>query len=201
MEYTKNLKLSKPSYDDDVDVQVLNNNSDILDDFVANLITNVDNQNVQMKAPTLRLVHELIEVFKIKTPQDVVQALGSETLKALGVKFDFSDSNGWYICLGQLFGNLIIQGGRKVAGAQTSFDANNLEGTTTKVTFPIAFKQQCLFHNFSIVASDTSGFWGNSAACVLLRRESLTDMRYDVHSSYQSMLTEDSIIQWCVVGI
>lgn len=32
MEYTKNLNLNKPSYDDDVDVQVLNNNMDILDD-------------------------------------------------------------------------------------------------------------------------------------------------------------------------
>lgn len=32
MNYTKNLNLSKPSYDDDVDVQVLNNNMDILDD-------------------------------------------------------------------------------------------------------------------------------------------------------------------------
>lgn len=31
MDYTKNLNLSKPSYDDDVDVQVLNNNMDILD--------------------------------------------------------------------------------------------------------------------------------------------------------------------------
>lgn len=37
MEYTKNLNLSKPSYDDDVDVQVLNNNMDILDDKVGNL--------------------------------------------------------------------------------------------------------------------------------------------------------------------
>lgn len=32
MEYTKNLRLSKPSYDDDVDVQILNNNMNILDD-------------------------------------------------------------------------------------------------------------------------------------------------------------------------
>lgn len=37
MEYTKNLKLHKPSYDDDVDIQVLNNNMDILDDRVGNL--------------------------------------------------------------------------------------------------------------------------------------------------------------------
>lgn len=36
MEYTKNLKLSKPSYDDDVDIQVLNNNMDILDEKVGN---------------------------------------------------------------------------------------------------------------------------------------------------------------------
>lgn len=32
MDYTKNLNLSKPSYDDDVDIQILNNNMDILDD-------------------------------------------------------------------------------------------------------------------------------------------------------------------------
>ena len=37
MEYTKNLNLSKPSYDDDVDVQVLNNNMDILDDKIGTL--------------------------------------------------------------------------------------------------------------------------------------------------------------------
>lgn len=37
MEYTKNLKLHKPSYDDDVDIQVLNNNMDILDDKVGKL--------------------------------------------------------------------------------------------------------------------------------------------------------------------
>lgn len=37
MEYTKNLKLHKPSYDDDVDIQVLNNNMDILDDRVGKL--------------------------------------------------------------------------------------------------------------------------------------------------------------------
>ena len=38
MEYTQNLKLSKPSYDDDVDVQVLNNNMDILDSNITEKI-------------------------------------------------------------------------------------------------------------------------------------------------------------------
>lgn len=37
MEYTKNLKLSKPSYDDDVDVQILNKNMDILDGKIGDL--------------------------------------------------------------------------------------------------------------------------------------------------------------------
>lgn len=37
MDYTKNLRLSKPSYDDDVDVQVINNNMDILDEKVGSL--------------------------------------------------------------------------------------------------------------------------------------------------------------------
>lgn len=37
MEYTKNLRLSKPSYDDDVDIQILNNNMDLLDEKVGNL--------------------------------------------------------------------------------------------------------------------------------------------------------------------
>lgn len=36
MEYTKNLRLSKPSYDDDVDIQVINNNMDLLDEKVGN---------------------------------------------------------------------------------------------------------------------------------------------------------------------
>lgn len=34
MQYTTNLKLSKPSYDDDVDIQIINNNMDIIDDKI-----------------------------------------------------------------------------------------------------------------------------------------------------------------------
>lgn len=37
MDYTKNLKLSKPSYDDDVDIQIINTNMDMLDDTISNL--------------------------------------------------------------------------------------------------------------------------------------------------------------------
>ena len=53
MDYTKNLNLSKPSYDDDVDVQVLNNNMDILDNTIKR---NIDkfNQYLPLSGGTMQ---------------------------------------------------------------------------------------------------------------------------------------------------
>lgn len=53
MDYTNNYKLSKPSYDDDVDVQVINNNMDILDN---NLKRNNDkfNQYLPLSGGTMQ---------------------------------------------------------------------------------------------------------------------------------------------------
>ena len=96
---------------------------------------------------------------------------------------------------------VINQGGKQKAGEQKQSDPNNLETTTNKVIFPIAFTNTHLFHTFRIIASDTSIFWGNSGASTISRRISRTDMRYEVHSSYQTMLKADSIIEWCVIGI
>lgn len=47
MDYTKNLKLSKPSYDDDVDIKIINTNMDVLDDNISNLdyVKNVQTDN------------------------------------------------------------------------------------------------------------------------------------------------------------
>lgn len=93
------------------------------------------------------------------------------------------------------------QGGKQKAGEQKQSDPSNLETTTNKVIFPIAFTSNNIFHTFGIIASDTSIFWGNSGASTITRRISKIDMRYEVHSSYQTMLKADSIIEWCVVGI
>lgn len=167
---------------------------------VNDMITSVDNSDSLAKATSLQLVKTLLSNLKIKDADDVIKAIDSKKTEQ-GVRFDFSNVNSWYICLGKQYGNFIIQGGRKQAGEQKQFDVNNLDGTTSRVIFPIAFKSKCLFHGFGIIASDTSLFWGNSSASVLVRRESLTDMRYAVHSSYQTMLKPDSIIEWCVVGV
>ena len=165
------------------------------------MLTTVDNEEGQPKAPTLALVKTLLSSLNIKNATDVVNALESEKATGLGIRYDFSNVNAWYICLGKLFGNLIIQGGKQKAGEQKQSDPNNLETTTNKVIFPIAFTSNHVFHTFGIIASDTSIFWGNSGASAITRRISKIDMRYEVHSSYLTMLKADSIIEWCVIGI
>lgn len=93
------------------------------------------------------------------------------------------------------------QGGKQKAGEQKHSDPNNLESTTNRVIFPITFTDKYLFHTFGIVASNTSIFWGNSSASVISRRISRTDMRYEVHSHSSTMLTADSVIEWCIIGV
>ena len=129
---TPNYNLTKPDLEDFADIRVLNANMDIIDNNLnklAHMITNVDNEDVQQKAPTLALVKLLLSSANI----DVVKKLGEQTLSSLGVEYNLSDPNSWYIKLGQLFGNLIIQGGIK----------NNVTGWThnkpVQVEFPIAF--------------------------------------------------------------
>lgn len=53
--------------------------------------------------PTLAVVKELLGNANL----DI-----TELLKSKGVRYDFSNESAWYLCLGQAFGNLIIQGGK-----------------------------------------------------------------------------------------
>ena len=100
---------------------------------VDNMLTTVDNADGQPKAPTLALVKTLLSSLNIKNGQDVIKALGDETLQSLGVRYDLSNPNSWYICFGKLFGGLIIQGG--ICGESAS--------KTTYWTYPIAFANKC----------------------------------------------------------
>ena len=94
------------------------------------LITNNKSDSNTLLAPTLAVVKALIGDINI----DV-----TSILKSQGVRYDFSNENAWYICLGSSFGGLIIQGG--ICGESTSnFDYK---------TFPIAFNRKCLIMNAS----------------------------------------------------
>lgn len=104
---------------------------------VNNMITNVDNSDSLAKAPTLQLVKTLLSSLNIKNATDVVNALESEKATGLGIRYDFSNVNAWYICLGKLFGNLIIQGGRKL-------NLTIYDGRKYDVQFPISYAKECI---------------------------------------------------------
>ena len=95
---------------------------------VKNMITSTDDDDKQDKAPSLSLVKSLLSKFTIKNSKDVVKAIIAETLASAGVRYDFSNTSAWYICLGVLFGGLIIQGGKFVP--EIAF-----------ITFPIRFNE------------------------------------------------------------
>ena len=104
---------------------------------ITNAITAVDNDVASVKAPTLQLVKTLLSSLNIKNATDVVKALESEKATGLGIRYDFSNPNAWYICLGKLFGNLIIQGGRKL-------NMDVYDNLNYQQPFPISFSKNCL---------------------------------------------------------
>ena len=104
---------------------------------VNDMITSVDNNDSLAKAPTLQLVKTLLSSLNIKNATDVVNALENEKATGLGIRYDFSNVNAWYICLGKLFGNLIIQGGRKL-------NLTIYDGRKYDVQFPISYAKECI---------------------------------------------------------
>lgn len=116
---------------------------------VNNMITSVDNSDSLAKAPTLQLVKTLLSSLNIKNATDVVNALESEKSTGLGIRYDFSNVNAWYICLGKLFGNLIIQGGND-SDTQAYYDIGSQQ-RQEQFTFPVSFKSKPLYvHPYAI---------------------------------------------------
>ena len=89
------------------------------------LITNNKSDSNSLLAPTLAVVKALIGEINV----DV-----TSILKSQGVRYDFSNENAWYICLGSSFGGLIIQG-----GIATTSRFNGDSAATA--TFAISFKK------------------------------------------------------------
>ena len=72
-----------------------------------------------------------ISISELST-DSIFYRLLSYALNAAGVRYNFSNSSAWYICLGALFGGLIIQGGNATAAA-------NVTDTTINVPYAISF--------------------------------------------------------------
>ncbi|KGQ44459.1 tail fiber protein [Gallibacterium anatis] len=65
--------------------------------------------------------------------KNIVNSWGQSGTTPLGVSYDFSNTNAWWINFGPLYGGLIIQGGH--------FDCN---AYYADITLPVKFKTECL---------------------------------------------------------
>lgn len=107
---------------------------------VNNMITPTDDGDKQSLAPTLALVKTLLSNLNIKNSKDVIKAIDTETLASLGVRYDLSNPNAWYISFGKLFGGLIIQGGKQ----SVNYANNAPVGAEYRFKLPIAYKSKCI---------------------------------------------------------
>nr|DAK28347.1 MAG TPA: tail-collar fiber protein [Caudoviricetes sp.] len=116
---------------------------------VNNMITNVDATEMLGKAPSLQLVKTLLSLLNIKNADDVIKAIIDKKESDLGIRYDFTNPNAWYICLGKLFGNFIIQGGNNLV-------RGNREATITlpisysKFFIPVSNPEYDIIHKFNI---------------------------------------------------
>ena len=150
---------------------------------VNNMITSVDNSDSLAKAPTLQLVKTLLSSLNIKNATDVVNALESEKATGLGIRYDFSNVNAWYICLGKLFGNLIIQGGNvNITVGRDIYNSDTI--------FPIAFNSRPFISVNNIATELDHDNWIASAVKIV------------TNSKFTYMTAQNNVtnISWLAVG-
>ena len=150
---------------------------------VNNMITSVDDNDSLAKAPTLQLVKTLLSSLNIKNATDVVNALESEKATGLGIKYDFSNVNAWYICLGKLFGNLIIQGGKV-----NIIVGRNIYNDDT--VYPIAFHNLPSVNIINIADTLDQDGWVTSAI------KSITNLKF----TYMTAQNSVTGISWIAIG-
>ena len=147
------------------------------------MLTTVDNEEGQPKAPTLALVKTLLSSLNIKNATDVVNALESEKATGLGIRYDFSNVNAWYICLGKLFGNLIIQG-----GSVNITVGRNIYNSDT--VYPIAFNNLPSVNIINIADALDQDGWVTSAI------KSITNLKF----TYMTAQNSVTGISWIAIG-
>ena len=150
---------------------------------VNNMITSVDDSDSLAKAPTLQLVKTILSGLNIKNATDVVNALESERATGLGIRYDFSNVNAWYICLGKLFGNLIIQGGKV-----NIIVGRNIYNDDT--VYPIAFNNLPSVYIINIADTLDQDGWVTSAI------KSITNLKFTYMTAQNSVTS----ISWIAIG-
>lgn len=103
------------------------------------LITNSKTETNTALAPTLAVVKALIGDVNI----DV-----TSILKSQGVRYDFSNENAWYICLGSSFGGLIVQGGKFIP--ETANITYSIRFTKVLAVLPMMLDEPTAWHEMMV---------------------------------------------------
>ena len=116
---------------------------------LVKLITNNKSDSNTLLAPTLSVVKALIGEVNV----DV-----TSLLKSKGVRYDFSNENAWYICLGEAFGGLIIQGGKFIP--ETASVSYSIRFKKVLVVIPTLLDEPRSWYEMSVRGKEitTSGF-------------------------------------------
>lgn len=104
----------------------------------------------------VKKIYDLIVSIKAHNQEEfknnIIAIIGEKTLSTLGVRYDFSNPNAWWICFGRLFGNLIIQGG-SVNHTSVGSGVGNSSVLTTN--YPTIFSKI-----YTIIPSKSDGKFG-----------------------------------------
>ena len=109
---------------------------------VTELITLITNNKVDTNtalAPTLAVVKALIGDVNV----DV-----TNLLKSKGVRYDFSNENAWYICFGEAFGGLIIQGGKFIP--ETAIISYSIRFNKVLAVIPMMLDEPTAWHEMMV---------------------------------------------------
>lgn len=156
------------------------------------IITNNEEDTFGMGA-SVSLVKSLINRIRVKDDIDVARALKNQSvLNALGISYQIYDVNNWYIKLGSLFGDMIVQGG--------SFPLNRQSEQFPKIMFPTAFNNSAYYLGFSVITGPASNYIMDIDASVLQREVTKEWFKYEVHSRWDEILDQKYHSYWIALG-
>jgi len=148
LEYTKNLNLKKPGYDDPVDIQDFNSNADILDNQIQQIL-----QTIQ-ETPELEGYEELLDIRK--DHEGNVHESAGDAVRSLGAKLE---------SLEEVVSNLPEGGGGGEIIQTILADDLGLEQDTSGIVYP----------TFQGVRSKHGIYLSNGSFESIFRVRSLTD--------------------------
>lgn len=196
---TPKLNLVKPEMADYADIRVLNKNMDILDEAVGGL-----NYVKDVTKSDTGLIFTKKDDTVVNVPLDYMPTAGGNFTGNITVQNKqiiyatntVTDENGNYyteysdgsIVCGGVFTDL-NQGG-------TSGEGHDINTYAKRVNYLQPITKTLIGFSVMILPDDKSSFWGNSSACVMLRKHDNTGFYVETRSTYATMLSNTSKCMW-----